>query len=350
MAERIKIQIPHKDRQYIQDCAHRHPHAFVRRKALTVLLKHQDIPNEKITDIVGISGNTIRNYCKGYQEKGIEFIEAINFYKPQSQLKSFEQVVKDYLEKCPPASIEQACSEIKNITGVCLKATQMRAVIKKFGGGYRKVCGIPAKADIEKQRIFKEEQLEPRLQEAKENKRTVFFMDAAHFVLGAFLGYLWSLSRVFVSTPSGRQRFNVLGALNAVTKELLTVTNNTYITSIQVCELLRVIVESTTGPITIVLDNAKYQRCKLVMDLAAELGVELLFLPPYSPNLNLIERVWKFVKKTCLNSTYYPDFSTFKQAISTLIDTMHVTHENALQSLLTLNFQIFNEKQIKGAK
>ena len=58
-------------------------------------------------------------------------------------------------------------------------------------------------------------------------------------------------------------------------------------------------------PVTLVLDNARYQRCLLVQDVAKELGIELLFLPSYSPNLNLIERLWKFVKKEVLNSRHH---------------------------------------------
>ncbi len=77
------------------------------------------------------------------------------------------------------------------------------------------------------------------------------------------------------------------------------------------CELLKKIALESTLPVTIILDNARYQRCKMVMFIAEELGIELLFLPPYSPNLNLIERVWKFVKKECLNAKYYENFSLF---------------------------------------
>ena len=97
----------------------------------------------------------------------------------------------------------------------------------------------------------------------------------------------------------------MLGAINAMTKELVLVTNTSYITSIQICEILvKLALRRTEGiPITIVLDNARYQRCKLVMTKAEELGIELLFLPPYAPNLNLIERLWKFVKKDVLYST-----------------------------------------------
>ncbi len=82
----------------------------------------------------------------------------------------------------------------------------------------------------------------PALESAKKGEKTVYFVDAVHFVLGAFLSYLWSFTRLFIKTPSGRQRFNVLGALNAITKEIITVTNDTYITSTQVCELFKKLV------------------------------------------------------------------------------------------------------------
>ena len=63
-------------------------------------------------------------------------------------------------------------------------------------------------------------------------------MDAAHFVHRAYLGFIWCFSRIFMPSPSGRKRFNVLGAINAVTKEVVTVTNETYINAKTVCELL----------------------------------------------------------------------------------------------------------------
>jgi transposase len=349
VATMIKLNFLTDDIHRLQNLVNTHPHHFVRRKALALLLKSKGLPHHKICETVDICGNTFHKYCKGYQDKCIEFVEEINFYKPESCLKTFEQVIRDYFQKSPPTSIKQACSEIADLTGVYLKPTQMRSYVKKLGAGYRKVCGIPAKVDVEKQRLFKEQELDPKLEEAKAGKRTVYFVDAAHFVLGAFLGFLWSLSRILVKTPSGRQRFNVLGALNAITKELLTVTNDTYITSIQVCELLKIIAQNSVNPITVVLDNAKYQRCKLVMNLAKELGIELLFLPPYSPNLNLIERVWKFVKKQCLNSLYYPDFASFREAISSFVNQMHETHKNELRSLLALNFQLFDQDQVKRA-
>ena len=94
----------------------------------------------------------------------------------------------------------------------------------------------------------------------------------------------------------------MLGAINAISKEIVLVTNTSYISSIEICQLLVKIAgrRRQAVPITIVLDNARYQRCKLVIAKAEELGIELLFLPPYSPNLNLIERLWKACQKGSL--------------------------------------------------
>jgi hypothetical protein len=101
-----------------------------------------------------------------------------------------------------------------------------------------KVGQIPAKADTQKQADFLEQELKPRIEEAKQGKRQLFFMDASHFVLAIFIGYLWSFSRIFVKSPSGRQRYSVLGALNAITLELVTVTTDAYINARSVIELL----------------------------------------------------------------------------------------------------------------
>jgi hypothetical protein len=136
-----------------------------------------------------------------------------------------------------------------------------------------------------------EQELEPRLEEAKAGKRVVYFADAVHFVYGAFVACLWSLTRLFVPTPSGRNRYNVLGAIDAISHDLITVCNTTYINALSVCELLEQIAAKHLGdavPITIVLDNARYQHCNYVMERAKSLGIELLFLPSYSPNLNII--------------------------------------------------------------
>ena len=178
----------------------------------------------------------------------------------------------------------------------------------------------------------------------------MFFVDAAHFVFGTFLCCLWSFARLWVRAASGRQRFNVLGAWNAVTRKLTYVANTTVVNTETMCELLRKIAgEGLAGPITLVLDNARYQRNAVVQALAAELGITLLFLPSYSPNLNLIERLWKFIKRRALYGRYHPKFADFQAAIQDTIHELPTRHATQLATLMTLNFQEFENVSLLAA-
>jgi transposase len=203
---------------------------------------------------------------------------------------------------------------------------------------------------VETQAKFLDAELKPKLDAAQAGKGHVFFVDAAHFVLGTFLCCLWSFTRIFVRAASGRQRFNVLGAWNAVTRELITVTNTTVVNTETMCELLRKIAAvGLRGPITLVLDNARYQRNAVVQDLAAQLGITLLFLPSYSPNLNLIERLWKFTKRRALYGRYHPTFAGFRAAIEEILDGVSTIHADDLKTLMTLKFQQFKDVSVMPA-
>ena len=195
------------------------------------------------------------------------------------------------------------------------------------------------------QKEFLETTLEPAISAAKQGECELYFVDAAHFVLGAFLSYVWSKVRVFIRTPSGRQRYNVLGAFNAITHTMTTVTNTTYINSSSVIELLGKLRLLHPGrPIKIVLDNAAYQRNYWVRWHAALLDIELIFLPSYSPNLNLIERYWKFVKKKCLYNRFHGNFKTFCQAIDECVKGNEKVAEE-VKTLMTLKFQTWENVQ-----
>ena len=186
--------------------------------------------------------------------------------------------------------------------------------------------------------------------EAREGRRQVYFVDASHFVLASFLGWIWCYTRQFVRAASGRQRYNVLGALNAVTHELVTEINTTYINAESVCALLRKIASAgIMMPITLVMDNARYQRCALVQNLAKELGIELLFLPSYSPNLNLIERLWRFIKKQVLYARHYDTFEAFRGAIDGCLSKIETEHRKDLRSLMTHKFQTFQDVSFLAA-
>ena len=206
-------------------------------------------------------------------------------------------------------------------------------------------CGsLPAKADVREQRTFYESILAPFMKSAKNNECVVLFMDASHFVMGGdFLGYIYGRVRRFIKTFSGRKRYNVLGALNFVSKKVTTVTNDTYITSCQVIELLcDIALEYAGKPIRVVLDNASYQKCYIVADTAAALGIELMHIPSYSPNLNLIERLWKFVKNQ-LRTKYYDDFDVFKERIDSVVSSTDNCNKKYIDSLIGDKVQLFDD-------
>jgi transposase len=197
---------------------------------------------------------------------------------------------------------------------------------------------------VRTQADFLETELKPCLDAAAAGAGHVLFVDAAHFVFGTFLCCLWSFARIFVRAASGRQRFNVLGAWDAVTRQLISVTNTTVVNTETMCQLLRKIaVAGLSGPITLVLDNARYQRNAVVQALAQELGITLLYLPSYSPNLNLIERLWKFTKRRALYGRYHPTFAAFQAAIQEVLDGLSTTYAEPLKTLMTLKFQLFED-------
>ncbi len=228
--------------------------------------------------------------------------------------------------------------------------------LKGLGLKWQRIRAIPVPPKktlaehVQDQAEFLDTQLKPKLDAAEAGQGHVFFVDAAHFVFGTFLCCLWSFTRIFVRAASGRQRFNVLGAWNAVTRELIAVTNTTVVNTETMCELLRKIADlGLSGPITLVLDNARYQRNAVVQALAAQLGITLLFLPSYSPNLNLIERLWKFTKRRALYGRYHPTFRDFQAAIQEVLDGLSTTYSQQLASLMTLNFQQFDDVSLMAA-
>lgn len=209
---------------------------------------------------------------------------------------------------------------------------------------------MPAKADSVAQKEFHDGTLQPLLKKALAGKRRVFFADAAHFVRGAFLAYLWCFVRWVVPTGAGRQRYSVLGALDAATRTLIRETTDGSVNELTASRLLlKIRAAHPHGPISVVWDNARYQHTPLVRNIARCAAIDLVYLPPYSPNLNLIERVWKFTKKTALANRTFADFDAFRTAIDSTLDQLATTHQAKMKSLLTLNFETLEKASISPA-
>lgn len=314
-----------------------------KKRALGVFLVQEGIVEKKAAQIIRASDKTVKKHCKKYETSGIEAIKD-NPYRPTSELNNYAELIKEELDKEPCQTINQVKAKIENLTGIKRSPTQVRYFLKKQGFRRLMTGQIPAKANTNIQQQFLEKEIEPRLEEEKAGERKVFFVDAAHFVLGAFIGYLWVLTRIFVRTAAGRQRFNVLGAFSVENCDLVTYFNESYINAVSICELMKKIrIQFPDIAITLILDNAKYQKCQLVFDTAKILKIELLYLPPYSPNLNLIERMWRYVRKECLYAKYYETFSDFKQSIINCLSDVGTVRKKDIQKLITTNFQIFNK-------
>lgn len=311
-------------------------------KLLVIRMHHERAKHGFIAKVLNLHTNTITNYLKGYIKGGLAGTLEDRYYRPTSSLEPFLECLKCSFRAAPVADAKQAVARVESLTGVRLSESQIRRFMKGLGMKVRKACSIPGKADPQLQFEFYTLELLPRLEEAGKGERKVFFVDAAHFVMGAFLGMIWCFARVLVKTPPGRKRYNILGAIESHDHELISVRTTENINSTSVVALLDAIHEKyPDSEVTLVMDNASYQRCYFVRDHARDLGIELLFLPSYSPNLNLIERLWKLTKRRCLTNRYYSDFKSFCNAIDWCLDDLTGPLQKELASLMTLNFQFF---------
>jgi transposase len=323
-----------------------YPHPMIQKRIFAVYLKATlNFPNQTIGLIADLHFNTVSHWVQIYQEKGYEGLLTNDYGTNKSELEMHSESILSSFSKQPPMCAAEAVERISEMTGIKRSEQQVRAFMKRHALKFIKCGHIPAKADNEVQQQWVEENLKPVIEAAQQGQVHLFFCDAAHFVLQPFLCFLWSAVRVFIQASAGRNRINVLGAVNAITKEVLTLTNTTYITSDTLIQFLKQLKERFGDkPIAIILDNARYQHCFVVKTVAASLGIHLLFLPPYSPNLNIIERLWKFTKKKILYAKYYHKPEDFHKAIQNFFININQKYQSDLKSLLSLKFQFFDKR------
>lgn len=228
----IRIEFSDQDIQKLNHERYYHPHPQVQKKMEVLYLKSQGLAHQEIRRLCQISKTTLVSYLRQYQQGGIEQLKQLNYKGQPSHLNGHAQTIESYFKEQPPRTVAEAQAKIEELTGIKRSPTQIRDFLNRIGMSCRKVGFIPGKGaepdKIKEQETFREQKLEPLLEEAKAGNRAVFKEDAAHFVHRAYLGFIWCFTRIFIPSPSGRKRFNVLGAINALTKEVVTVTNETY--------------------------------------------------------------------------------------------------------------------------
>jgi transposase len=247
-----------------------YPCPKIQKRLHTVYLKAtQTMSNKKIGKLLDLHFNSVSKYIKLYKISGFEGLVATHYHPLKSQLDEHSQSILEDLVTNPFCSVSQAISRIKQLAGIERKPTQVRVFLSRHGFKYRKLSPIPGKVSPEKQNNWLEQILYPAIDKARNAEIELLFCDAAHFTLSCFLCMVWSLTRVFLKTSHGSNRINVFGAVNAVTKEVTTHINTTYVTAQTIIDFMKELkCRYRDKPIALVMDNAKYQRCKLVDDMA----------------------------------------------------------------------------------
>ena len=352
----FRVQLTAEQQRIVNEERACHPHPRVREKMLVLWLVHCGLTRQKAAQVAGVGRATVQRYLAAFRDGGLDGLRRWGVKGRTSELAAYSDLIRQSFRESPVCTIAEACERLQRLTGLRRGPTQVRKFLRDLGLKWRRARPIPVPPNdtlaehIATQAQFLDTKLNPVLDAARAGHGHVFFVDAAHFVFGTFLCCLWSFARVFVRAASGRQRFNVLGAWDAVTQELISVTNTTVVNTQTMCQLLgEIAAAGLAGPITLVLDNARYQRNAVVQALAAQLGITLLYLPSYSPNLNLIERLWKFIKRRALYGRYHPTFRDFQGAIQETLDGLGTVHAERLKTLMTLKFQTFEDVSLLAA-
>src|ERR1700694_4057298 len=225
-----------EDRQDLAHDRYHHPDPRVQRKMEVLWLKSHGLSHDDIATSAEVSRRSCQRYLDEYLEGGLSRLRRCPGHHPRSVLVEHETSLEEYFQAHPPHSTKQARAVIEQRTGVRRGLSQVRHFLKdRLGLRWRQVGAIP----VPPKKTVQEH--------ARQGRRQVYCVDAAHFVFAPFLGCLWCAARLFVRAASGRKRYNVLGALNAVTHRLIRVTNQGYINAESVCELLRSVAGAALG-------------------------------------------------------------------------------------------------------
>ena len=317
---------------------------IIQKRLHAIYLKSvMGLSNSYIGKMLDAHRNSVDAWIRIYQEERLEGLCILRYRSPRSEMEEYAEVIKSSFSESLIQTTKEFSYKIYELTGVSRGLTQVRKFIKKLGFRHLQTGHIPAKSDSVKQMEWKETVLDRAVNEAEKGDCHLLFLDAAHFILEPFICKVWAMTRKFVKAAAGRNRINVLGAVNAVSKQVTTLINTTFIDANCIIEFLTKLREEYTDKnIRIVLDNARYQHCDAVMEAAKSLNITLLFLPPYSPNLNIIERLWKFTKKKILYGKYYDTPAKFHETISDFFLAVNDKYQLDLLKLLTLKFQFFD--------
>lgn len=312
-----------------------------RKKLTALLMMAKGLTQSDVGKVIDANERTVRSYCKEFRELGIASIVEDRQYRPSSALEPHYDTIKESFRKAAPSTSSEAATRMAAISGINVSPSHARTIMARLGFKCLKPGSVPGKSDPQMQMDFFEQSLRPKLEEAAAGLRKVYFVDASHFTRGPYLKRLWSIGRLWMRTSGGGGRLSVLGALDSCGENLEFVATDGKIDALTAaCILYKLREKHPQGEITVVLDNARYQACSRYRFLAKALNIDLLFLPPYSPNLNLIERLWKWVKNQCLYNKYYDTIKKFQNAVIGCMKKLDEQIPPSLKTMVAPNFQL----------
>ena len=180
-------------------------HPIVRRRCLALLLKAHGHTRAQVATVLAIDVSTVRAYFDLFLEEGIAALKRLNYHGKRNALQEREKDILAALEAKPPATVKEAQDTIKTATDLCRSWTRVKEFLRRNKVRRRKVKALPDKANVDAQEAFKTSTLEPLVEEAQQSKIHLFFVDASHFVLRPFLGYLYSRTVRFLKSSSRTQ-------------------------------------------------------------------------------------------------------------------------------------------------
>ena len=295
----------------------------------------------EVGEMLLLDDDTIRKYREQYLNLGAESLLQDNNRGRASYLNSKQlELLNQELESNTYADSKGITVWISTHFNITYTPSGITALLNRMGFVYKKPVLVPCKADVEKQEEF--------VTQYKEFKQNLLPEDQIYFVDGvhpqhntiATFGWIKKGQTKHLKTNNGRQRTNINGAINLQTKEVLYVEDERINAQTMIMLLSLMVEKQKKGKIHIILDNAKYYHAQLVKNfLKDHPRIILHFMPPYSPNLNIIERLWKILKKKVVYNKFYLKFDDFRDAIINFFENK-VWMDNEFDKILTDNFQI----------
>lgn len=337
----MKFVLTDKEREKIKQL---HRKCTVRRyadKLKALLLLDKGFSCIEVGEILLLDDDTVRKYRGQYINLGVESLLDDNNNGRSAKLTDDElKMLEHHLDENTYINTKGIIAWIKKFFDVSYSVNGINSLLKRLGFVYKKPVLTPCKADVKKQEEFIE-----HYQELKKNlsqNDQIYFMDGVHPQHNsiASCGWIKRGKTKQLKTNNGRKRTNINGILNIETKELLYIEDERINSQTMIASLNQVLEKQKKGKINIILDNARYYHSHVVKDFLKENPrIRLHFLPPYSPNLNIIERLWHILKKNVVYNKFYLKFQDFNKAVNLFFENKTwMNHE--YQNVLKDNFQI----------